>query len=298
MATAPAFEELVRRYEKELYGYLRHYLGDVQMAEDVFQQTFLQVHLKCGQFECERKLRPWLYAVATNQAIDFQRRNGRHRTVSLDRRIGGTEEDESGTAGRFVRQPGPKPGRGKPVVRTAGGRPPRRRGVAGTDEASGDVGVLPRIEVSRGGRSVVHSRGHGEEPHPRGDREADGIAGIRSMSDSAARTSARLSARGVGRRRDGAGAIAAGVGPRVPSRIPRPPRGIGADRGRRGRNTSLRRDWRSGRARWSLPRASRRRGVRRAARRSALSGSRPVGAAVPAGSTRRSPRRCFSWRRR
>jgi RNA polymerase sigma-70 factor, ECF subfamily len=95
----PAFEELVCRYEKELYGYLRQYLGDAEMAEDVFQQTFLQVHLKCDQFEPERRLRPWLYAVATNQAIDFQRRNGRHRMASLDRRMGRDAENE---AGEFV----------------------------------------------------------------------------------------------------------------------------------------------------------------------------------------------------
>jgi RNA polymerase sigma-70 factor, ECF subfamily len=92
----PAFEELVHRYEKELFGYLRNYLGDAEMAEDVFQQTFLQVHLKCEQFEPERKLRPWLYAVATNQAIDFQRRNGRHRMASLDRRIGRDTDTDNG----------------------------------------------------------------------------------------------------------------------------------------------------------------------------------------------------------
>jgi RNA polymerase sigma-70 factor (ECF subfamily) len=92
----PAFEELVRRYEKELYGYLRNYLGDADLAEDVFQQTFLQVHLKCEQFEPQRKLRPWLYAVATNQAIDLRRRNGRHRMASLDRRMGAGAEGEAG----------------------------------------------------------------------------------------------------------------------------------------------------------------------------------------------------------
>ena len=31
------FEELVRRFETELHGYLRHYLGNAEMAEDVFQ---------------------------------------------------------------------------------------------------------------------------------------------------------------------------------------------------------------------------------------------------------------------
>ena len=79
------FEELVHRYEKELFGYLRHYLGSVEKAEDVFQQTCLQMYLKCDQFELGRKVRPWLYTIATNQAIDHQRRNRRHRMLSLDR---------------------------------------------------------------------------------------------------------------------------------------------------------------------------------------------------------------------
>ena len=78
------FEELVHRYERELYSYLRRYLGDAEAAEDVFQATFLQIHLKRDQFEAGRKFRPWLYTVATNQAIDSQRRNRRHRMISLD----------------------------------------------------------------------------------------------------------------------------------------------------------------------------------------------------------------------
>ncbi|MHB8971518.1 MAG: RNA polymerase sigma factor [Pirellulaceae bacterium] len=88
------FADLVRRYERELYNYLRRYLGDTGMAEDAFQATFLQVHLKCDQFEEGRRFRPWLYTIATNQAIDAQRRNKRHRMVSLDR-VGG-EGDEVG----------------------------------------------------------------------------------------------------------------------------------------------------------------------------------------------------------
>jgi RNA polymerase sigma-70 factor (ECF subfamily) len=78
------FETLVQRYERELFSYLRRFLGHTQMAEDAFQGTFLQVHLKCGQFVEGRRFRPWLYAIATNQAIDVQRRNKRHRLASLD----------------------------------------------------------------------------------------------------------------------------------------------------------------------------------------------------------------------
>jgi len=82
---ADRFSELVHRYERELYSYLRRYLGDAEMAEDAFQATFLQVHLKCEQYEAGRAVRPWLYTIATNQAIDAQRRSRRHRMVSLDR---------------------------------------------------------------------------------------------------------------------------------------------------------------------------------------------------------------------
>lgn len=93
-ADRPSFEELVHRYERELYSYLRRYLDDAAMAEDAFQQTFLQLHLKCDQFEEGRKVRPWLYTIATNQAIDAQRRNKRHRMVSLDRRT--NDDDDVG----------------------------------------------------------------------------------------------------------------------------------------------------------------------------------------------------------
>ena len=41
------FSQLVRRYERELYNYLCKYLGNADMAEDVFQATFVQLHLKC-----------------------------------------------------------------------------------------------------------------------------------------------------------------------------------------------------------------------------------------------------------
>ena len=91
-----AFDELVHRYERELYNYLRRYVGDDQVAEDVFQQTFLQVHLKCDQFKPGRRFRPWLYTVAINQAIDMQRRNRRHRMASLDKRLGTGDEQETG----------------------------------------------------------------------------------------------------------------------------------------------------------------------------------------------------------
>jgi len=89
-----AFEELVHRNERELYSYLRRYTGDAALAEDAFQATFLQLHLKCGQFEEGARLKPWLYIIATHQAIDALRKNRRHKMVSLDRQNSTQQGDE------------------------------------------------------------------------------------------------------------------------------------------------------------------------------------------------------------
>lgn len=80
-----AFNELVQRYERELYSYLRRYLGDAHLAQDVFQATFIQIHQKADLFEEGRRFRPWLYSMATHLAIDAMRKRGRRAAVSLER---------------------------------------------------------------------------------------------------------------------------------------------------------------------------------------------------------------------
>lgn len=87
------FNALVTRYQREMFNYLRRYLGNAEMAEDAFQATFLQLHLKCDQFQAGRRVKPWLYMIATNKAIDLQRRNKRHRSVSLN---GYGDDDDTG----------------------------------------------------------------------------------------------------------------------------------------------------------------------------------------------------------
>ena len=78
------FDQLVRRYEDEIYRHLYRILGNAQLAEDARQGTFLKMHLKSNQFQPGRPLKPWLYAIATHEAIDLQRKNKRHRMQSLD----------------------------------------------------------------------------------------------------------------------------------------------------------------------------------------------------------------------
>ena len=78
------FTELELRYRQPLLCFLRRQIGSESIAEDVLQATFMQLHVKCSQFEEGRKVRPWLYRIAMNQAIDSKRRNRRHEIVSLN----------------------------------------------------------------------------------------------------------------------------------------------------------------------------------------------------------------------
>lgn len=79
-----SFEQLMRRYQHEIYNYLRRYLSDDFLAEDAFQLTFVKVYQKASMFDLSRSFRPWLYGIATNQAIDLKRRNKRRILQSLD----------------------------------------------------------------------------------------------------------------------------------------------------------------------------------------------------------------------
>jgi RNA polymerase sigma-70 factor (ECF subfamily) len=105
---AEDFNALVHRYKNELFRYLARYLGDKSLADDVFQNTLLQVHLKRGLYESGRPVRPWLYSIATHQAIDALRKAGRHPTVSLDVRNNARESDASALVDLLVSEtPGP-----------------------------------------------------------------------------------------------------------------------------------------------------------------------------------------------
>jgi RNA polymerase sigma-70 factor (ECF subfamily) len=77
------FEELVRRYHGPLYRFLCGYLGEKTLAEDVLQNTLLKVHLKCSLYLPGGPVWPWLYKIATRQAIDALRRDERFASVRL-----------------------------------------------------------------------------------------------------------------------------------------------------------------------------------------------------------------------
>ncbi|MBN1456675.1 MAG: sigma-70 family RNA polymerase sigma factor [Sedimentisphaerales bacterium] len=78
-----AFREIVDRYKNSLYGFLRRFLNQQDLVEDVFQDTFLQLFISKASFDTNRPLRPWLFTIAANKAKDALRKIQRHSTISL-----------------------------------------------------------------------------------------------------------------------------------------------------------------------------------------------------------------------
>lgn len=93
-----AFGLLVSRYQRELYHFLVRFLGNRAAAEDVFQETFLQVHQSAEQFDPQRRFRPWLFTIAANKARDLIRSQARRPTNPLQASISGGDED----SGEFI----------------------------------------------------------------------------------------------------------------------------------------------------------------------------------------------------
>ncbi len=89
-----AFATLVHRYERPLFNYLARYTGNPNQAEELFQATFERVFEHRQQHEPGRRLRPWIYSIATHQAIDAQRRANRHKPLEYD---ASSDEDDSDT---------------------------------------------------------------------------------------------------------------------------------------------------------------------------------------------------------
>lgn len=77
------FALLVERYSRELYPFLVRYVRDTAMAEDVVQETFLQVHQSAASFDSGRRFRPWLFTIAVNKARDHLRSRVRKREIPL-----------------------------------------------------------------------------------------------------------------------------------------------------------------------------------------------------------------------
>ena len=92
------FELLVRRHARELHQFAIRFTGNAAAAEDVVQETFLQLHASADRFDPRRRFKPWLFTIAANKARDYLRRRDRKREVPIEAPV----DDASESGRRFV----------------------------------------------------------------------------------------------------------------------------------------------------------------------------------------------------
>jgi RNA polymerase sigma-70 factor (ECF subfamily) len=78
-----AFQELVSQYKDSVYAFLRRFLNDRDLVDDVFQDTFTQLYVSRDTFDQSKPLRPWLFTIAANKAKDALRRRQRVEFTNL-----------------------------------------------------------------------------------------------------------------------------------------------------------------------------------------------------------------------
>ena len=84
-----AFEELVRRYDRNVFRIANHITQNREDAEDVVQDAFLKAYQNLERFQEQSKFYTWLVRIAVNEALMRlrKRRTGTGRTVSIDEDI-------------------------------------------------------------------------------------------------------------------------------------------------------------------------------------------------------------------
>lgn len=83
-------DQLIVEYQHRLLRYLLYLTGNRELAEDLFQETWMRVLLRGAQFNGNARFDTWLFTIARNLVIDFRRR----RTMASLEEMAEKSEDE------------------------------------------------------------------------------------------------------------------------------------------------------------------------------------------------------------
>lgn len=84
--TDEAFDVLLERYKDRLFSYILYQVRNADVAEDIFQETFVKVvvTIRDGRYTESGKFYSWVTRIAHNLIIDFFRREKGENTISTD----------------------------------------------------------------------------------------------------------------------------------------------------------------------------------------------------------------------
>src|SRR5207244_13088288 len=69
-----AFEELIRRLQRRVYGFAYQHLRDADEAHDLAQEIFVKFYRNLTRYDPERPFDPWFWKLAANPPINYRRK--------------------------------------------------------------------------------------------------------------------------------------------------------------------------------------------------------------------------------
>jgi RNA polymerase sigma-70 factor, ECF subfamily len=100
-----AFNELVKRYEKQVYNFAYRLTGNYDDANDIAQDALIRVYNAIGSFRGDASFTTWLYRIITNVFLDERKRERAHPHSSLDEQV----DLEESSIVRQIEDPSPQP---------------------------------------------------------------------------------------------------------------------------------------------------------------------------------------------
>ena len=81
-----AFDQLLDRHKNRIFNYILHLVKDQDMADDMFQETFVKaiMTIKQGRYTADGKFLSWIMRIAHNIVIDHFRQEKNDMSVSSD----------------------------------------------------------------------------------------------------------------------------------------------------------------------------------------------------------------------
>ena len=70
-----SIEQIISKFRKELFGYVRKYIKDEDAAKDVHQEILIKIFTHYQSLKNRERLKPWIYRIARNSITDHFRRN-------------------------------------------------------------------------------------------------------------------------------------------------------------------------------------------------------------------------------
>ncbi len=89
-----AFTQLVQAYQHMVYNTVLGIVQQVQEAEDVAQEVFVQAYLSVRHFRGDSKISTWLYRIAITKALDSERKKKTKKRVNLVKNVFGIGQKE------------------------------------------------------------------------------------------------------------------------------------------------------------------------------------------------------------